>query len=403
MSSRLFQNFPMLLDGATGTNLMRDGMPQGVCVETWILDHPQVLQNLQRDYARAGSNAVMAPTFETNRHKLAQYGLEDKVEPLIKDLVALSREAVGDKVLVAGNLSPTGLFIEPLGELTFDELTDLYLEQALALERAGVDYIALETFMSLTEARSALLAAKQTGLPVTVTLTVDQNGRTLSGGSVPACLFILASMGADAVGLNCSTGPDIILRCLKEAAPLLSVPVIAKPNAGLPVEGKTGVYDISPLQFAQKVPDFLAAGISILGGCCGTTPEHIGLMRETIDRLPDPIPADGTCSAGLPLAAGERSLFEIGPDILPSAQTVACEDLAETLGDISGGPIRIPVHNADDAREFGMNAPFLSAGPVIFSSGDAQALEAALKLYQGRALIEAGAGIGDRALSELAE
>lgn len=395
---------PLLLDGATGTNLFRAGMPQGACTEQWILEHPGALRDLQKAYTQAGSGAVMAPTFETNRVKLERHGLGDRVAELNARLVALSREAVGDRVLVAGDMSPLGLFIEPFGDATFDDLLACYREQAQALKAAGADYIALETFMGLTEARAALLAAKETGLPVTVTLTVDAGGKTLSGGDVPANLITLAAMGADAVGLNCSTGPEVVLGQLQAAAPYLPVPLIAKPNAGLPVEGRPGEYDITPAQFAAFAPDFLACGTGLLGGCCGTTPETVALLRAALAGRAYSSAYDPAALGGRIFAASEREPFFLTEEKLDFSHKMDCgPDLAEKLIELDGSAFsaaRIRLRTPEDANEFGLNAYLISL-PVVLLAYDAQALETALKLYQGRAMVDSRSEIEPSALQTL--
>jgi len=393
-------NLPLLLDGSTGAMLIKAGMPFGKCSEEWILNNPTLITELQQAYVSAGSNAVMAPTFETNRLKLASFGLGDKVLNFNKRLVALSRQAVGKEVLVAGNMSSLGLFVEPFGETTFDELYEIYREQASALKQAGVDYIAIETIMSLTEARAALLAAKETGLPVTVTMTVDKKGKTLSGGDVTACLIILEAMGADAVGLNCSTGPDIVYEALKAASPYLHIPLVAKPNAGLPDANKSGVYDITPEDFAQYVSKFLAIGVGFLGGCCGSTPEHISAMHTALKKS-DYCPLtgdDGTKTQGVRefLVADERHTYLINEESIDFLHKISCgPDFADeliALADEGFMVARILLTNIEDAREFGMSA-YLSTLPVVLFSQEIDALEMALRLYQGRALIDSKAGL----------
>lgn len=395
---------PALLDGATGTNLIRAGMPQGVCQETWVLDHPQVMLDLQRAYVEAGSDAVMAPTFETSSHKLAKFGLGDQAAELALRLVALSREAVGGRALVAGDMAPTGLMIEPFGDMTFEELTGIFRSQAFALRDAKADYIALETFMSLTEARAALLAAKETGLPVTVSLTVEAKGRLLSGGDVTACLATLAAMGADAVGLNCSTGPEMILGCLRAAAVYTRAPLIAKPNAGLPKADEPGVYDYTPENFAAYVPAFLGTGATIVGGCCGTTPAHIAAMRRMLDASA-PLGKNGLgdCAAAR-FAADERHIFPIGEGALRLTDPIDCgDDLADCLADAAEedvDAVRVRIRTKDDAAEFGRNA-YLCTLPVALLSDSATALEAALRVYQGRALIDGASDVPRETLGEL--
>lgn len=396
---------PMLLDGATGTNLIKAGMPTGICVEQWVLEHPEIITELQKAYADAGSDVVTAPTFEANHYKLAQRGLEGNVADFNKRLVALTREAVGGKSAVAGNMAPTGLFIEPFGDETFDGLCDIFREQAFALKDAGVDYIACETFMSLTEARAALLTAKETGLPVTVTLTVDENGRTLSGGDVASNLVTLAAMGADAVGLNCSTGPEIVLKSLAGVAKHVSVPLIAKPNAGVP-EGKMNEHSVFPEAFAEYVSKFYAEGVGILGGCCGTTPEHIAELRKAMDKLTfvSQNVQEDTNSDGIRdfIAACEKQAFFLSEESIDFSHKIRCDsDLADNLLELEEGKAaRIVISNVDDAHEFGMNA-YLANVPIILLGYDAAALGEALKLYQGRAILDSKSEISREELEAL--
>jgi len=397
---------PLLLDGATGTNLIKAGMPSDVCVEKWVLDHPDTIIELQRAYVDAGSNVITAPTFEANRYKLSLHGLGDKVKEFNKQLVSLSKEAAGDRAAVAGNMAPTGLFVEPFGDETFDGLVDIFREQAFALKEAGVDYIACETFMSLTEARAALLAAKETGLPVTVTLTVEKNGRTLSGGNVLSNLVTLAAMGAAAVGLNCSTGPEIVLKALSGVPSQLPVPVIAKPNAGVPSNDNS---QVTVDEFASYAKEFFKEGIGILGGCCGTTPEYITALREEMNKAEfiDKRGGDGAKSEGVRdfIAANEKQAFFISEEDLDFSHKINCGvDIADRLLEIEGEncAARVVIKNADDAHEFGMNA-YLASVPVVLLGYDADALDTALRLYQGRAMLDSKSDIEKDKLNLLSQ
>lgn len=374
-----------LLDGATGTNLMAAGMPAGVCVEQWVLEHPDVLLALQRGYVEAGSGMLTAPTFEANSYKLSQHGLEGRMAELNAALVALSKKAAQGRALVAGNLAPTGLFVEPFGDETFEGLCGIFRAQAFALKDAGADYIACETFMSLTEARAALLAAKETGLPVTVTLTVEETGKTLSGGGVLANLVTLAAMGADAVGLNCSTGPEVILKALEGLAGSVPVPLIAKPNAGVPGAGE----HVEPEEFAAYAERFLAQGVGILGGCCGTTPAHLAALKAAMaGKAPVQLPP--ALGKGEFLAASEKQAFFLSEETLEFSHKLFCgPDLGDQLLELEGAghAARVVISSEEDAREFGSVA-YLAAVPVILLGYDAKGLEEALCAYQGRALLD---------------
>ena len=244
---------PILLDGATGTELYKRGMPHGVCTEQWVLEHPDALLELQRAYVDAGSQVLIAPTFGANRVTLARYGLSGQVSVYNRRLAALTRKAAGGKARVAGDLAPTGKSIVPFGDASFEELVDIYTEQAAALEAAGVDLFLLETTMTMAEARAAVLACKSVSAkPVWVTFTCDENGRTLSGTDVLAALIVMQGMGVDAFGLNCCAGPAEMLEQLRRLTPYASVPLIAKPNAGLPqmVDGRA-VYRCTPEELAS--------------------------------------------------------------------------------------------------------------------------------------------------------
>lgn len=275
----------ILLDGATGSNLMKAGMPTGVCPEKWILDHPDALIQLQKAYLEAGSNIVYAPTFTANRIKLQEYGLYQEQEAMINGLVALSRQAVGKKALIAGDITMTGRQLAPIGTMDLEELIDVYKEQIILLEKAGVDLLVIETMMSLAEARAALIAAKEVSkLPVMVTMTFESNGRTLFGTDAKTAAIVLESLGADAVGVNCSTGPVAMAEIVREMAAVTKIPLIAKPNAGLPVAMPDGssAYQMSADEFAEEMEVLIHAGATILGGCCGTTPDHIKTLYKKV-------------------------------------------------------------------------------------------------------------------------
>ena len=198
----------IVLDGATGTNLMAAGMPIGVCPEAWVMEHQDVLYDLQSAYVKAGTNIVYAPTFTGNRIKLEEYGLEDRIEEINTELVRLSKRAVDGKALVAGDMTMTGKQLFPLGDLMFEELVDVYKEQASILDHAGADLFVVETMMSLQECRAAVIAIKEVSdLPIMVTLSYNEDGRTLFGTPPETAVVVLQSLGVDAIGINCSTGP----------------------------------------------------------------------------------------------------------------------------------------------------------------------------------------------------
>lgn len=246
----------VLLDGATGSNLMAAGMPRGICTEAWIMEHKEVLQNLQKAYVEAGSQIVYAPTFGGNRYSLGLHGLQDKLAEMNHALVNISREAVGHKVYVAGDITTTGKMMEPAGDLTYEMAYETYCEQIKVLEDAGVDLIAAETMINIEETLAALdAAASVSSLPVMCTMTVEADGSIFSGGNAVEAAIALEGAGAVAVGINCSVGPDQLVSVVRNIKENVSIPVIAKPNAGMPTIDDQGnaIYSMDAKSFAEHM------------------------------------------------------------------------------------------------------------------------------------------------------
>ena len=284
----MVKTHPVLLDGATGSNLMKRGMPSGVCPEKWILEHSEVMIGLQKEYVEAGTRIIYAPTFTANRIKLAEYGLSERIREINHGLVAISKEACAGKALVAGDITMTGEQLVPIGKLDFEELIDVYKEQIGYLVEAGVDLLVVETMMSLQETRAALIAAKEIcDLPVMATMTFESDGRTLYGTDAKTAAIVLESLGAAAIGANCSTGPDRMISVIRDMAGVTTVPIIAKPNAGLPALDGNGqtVYDMDEVTFARNMKEIVAVGASIVGGCCGTAPSYIEALCEEVSEM----------------------------------------------------------------------------------------------------------------------
>ena len=275
------------LDGATGSNLVKAGMPSGVCPEQWILEHREVMLQLQKEYVQAGTNILYAPTFTANRVKLAEYHLEKNMSSMIHDLVAISKEAAADTpghpVYVAGDITMTGEQLRPMGKMELEDLIAIYKEQILCLVDAGADLLVVETMMSLAETRAALIAAKEVcALPVIATLTFEADGRTLFGTDAKTAAVVLESLGASAIGANCSTGPAQMEGIISDMVSVTTIPIIAKPNAGLPFldENGTTCYNMEAEEFTEEMQVLVNAGATILGGCCGTTPEFIRQIHD---------------------------------------------------------------------------------------------------------------------------
>lgn len=275
----------LLLDGATGSNLMAAGMPRGVCTETWVLQHREVLQKLQKAYINSGSRVIYAPTFGANRINLKMHHLEDKIKEMNYELVAIAKESANGQAFVAGDITTTGKMMAPAGDLTYEEAFEVYEEQISFLRDAGVDMIIAETMINIEETLAAVDAASQVcELPVLCTMTVESDGSIFSGGNAVEAALALESAGASAVGINCSVGPDQLVSVVRNIKEAVSVPVIAKPNAGMPLIDEQGnaVYNMDPTEFAQHMKVLVENGASIIGGCCGTTPEYIRAVAEEL-------------------------------------------------------------------------------------------------------------------------
>ncbi len=407
----------VLLDGATGSNLQQQGMPVGVCPEDWILKHPETLIELQTQFYQAGSDIVLAPTFTANRIKLAEYGLEGQLAEINRELVKLSRKAADRyyaqskrKVYIAADLTMTGVQVQPIGPLSFEELVEVYKEQLGHILEEGVDLVVIETMMSLQECRAALLAVKETcELPVIVSMTFDESGRTLFGTDPKTAIVVLQSMGADAVGVNCSTGPDKMCPVIKEMREYAHIPIMAKPNAGLPklVDGRT-VFPMGPKEFALEMEKLVEAGAGLVGGCCGSTPEHIARLYEQVkDKRPK---AEKTEHARA--LTTERNTVEIplngrfmivGERINPTGKKALQAELREGIFDLVD-------EMAQEQSELGAAILDINVGmngideketmlqvvqevlitcdlPLCIDSSHVTVVEAALRIYPGRALI----------------
>lgn len=411
----------VFLDGATGTNLMKAGMPAGICPETWILDHKDVMLELQKAYAEAGSDIVYAPTFTGNRIKLSDYGLSDRIREINTELVQLTRSAVGNKVLIAGDLTMTGKQLRPVGDLDFEELIEVYKEQISILESAGVDILVVETMMSLQECRAALIAAKEiTDLAVMVTLTFEADGRTLFGSDPMAGAITLEALGAAAIGANCSTGPDKMVHIIRDMASVTNIPIIAKPNAGLPkfTEDGSTEYDMDRDTFVTEINKLVRAGASVIGGCCGTTPDFIRGLKTAYAEVR---PADLRDSQGNPIPrkiSGRRYLSSerqalsfdlddlfmiVGERINPTGKKKLQAELREGNLDMVSDFAR--TQEADGASILDINVGMsgidekqmmlnvleevttITNLPLCIDTSSPEVMEAALRIYPGRALM----------------
>lgn len=282
--TKLFINKPLILDGATGSNLQKVGMPRGCCTEAWILDHPDTLVTLQRQYVASGSQVIYAPTFQAQPIALQKVGLENKTEKINEQLVQLSR-SVSDSVLVAGNLTTLAAFTDSFDEACFDLLVENYRRQIKGLLAGGADLLAAETLMYPTEAEAILTAAELEGAEtVLYTFTMQPDGSLFSGRDAAPVLQELEQAGAVAVGFNCVAADDMLPGLVSRLRRYVKGPLVCKPNAGNPVIGSDNLahYPMQPEEFAVIQRDCYEMGASILGGCCGTSPDFIRAMCHNI-------------------------------------------------------------------------------------------------------------------------
>lgn len=407
----LVKKGPVLLDGATGTNLQKAGMPVGVCPEQWILENSEVLIDLQKQYVEAGTDILFAPTFTASRIKLKEYGLEDHLEEMNRKLVALSKEAAkGTNALVAGDLTMTGEQLYPLGDLMFEDLVDVYKEQAKIIAEAGADLFVVETMMSLQECRAAVLAIREVcDLPVMVSLTYNEDGRTLYGTDPVTAVVVMQSLGADAVGMNCSTGPEAMLEPIAKMVEYAAIPLLAKPNAGMPelIDGQT-VFNVEPEEFAEVGKKLVEEGAAIIGGCCGTTPEHIRALKEAVKGIPVKAPLQTKRR----MLTSERKSVEItldgrfmviGERINPTGKKKLQAELKEgslnlvrtmALEQEKNGASILDINmgmNGIDEKEMMLRTIYEVTStvdcPLCIDSSHVDIIEAALRIYPGRALI----------------
>lgn len=411
---QLMQSRIVMLDGATGSNLMSVGMPVGVCPERWILDNPDKLIKLQQEYIKAGTNILLAPTFTANRIKLAEYNLENDIIRINKELVGLSKKAIaneGGRGYVAGDMTMTGKQLVPIGNLSLDELIDVYKEQAAILVEAGVDLFFVETMMSLAEARAALIAIKEvSNLPVMVSMTFNADGKTLFGSTPEAAIVVLQSLGADAVGINCSTGPAQMVPFIERMVEYAKIPVFAKPNNGMPelINGKTE-YTMTPEEFSGYGRELVDAGANAVGGCCGSTPKHIAALKRKVRNIE---PSRDYLNNNKRVISSESTVLDIdldggfivvGERINPTGKKKLQAELREGSFDLvlkmaeeqtEAGAKVLDINmgmNGIDELEMMKKAIYEVTGvtnlPLCIDSSHVNIIEEALRIYPGRALI----------------
>jgi methionine synthase I (cobalamin-dependent) len=285
--ARLIGDGPVVTDGAWGTQIQARGLPTGECPDGWNLSHPDLVEEIPRAYVEAGSRVVITNTFRGNRVALEAAGLADRVIELNRQGAAISKRAAGDRASVFGSIGPSGKML-CMGEIPADELREVFAEQAAALAEGGADGIVIETMGDLAEATLAVEAAKLTGLPVVGCMCFDSGAdldRTMMGTTPEQAVEGLGEAGADVVGANCGQGVEGYIDIGRRMAVASDLPVWIKANAGIPkvVDGEV-VYEITPEQFSSRASQLADAGVSFIGGCCGTSPEFIAALSKELSR-----------------------------------------------------------------------------------------------------------------------
>ncbi|HPC77018.1 MAG TPA: homocysteine S-methyltransferase family protein [bacterium] len=400
----------LVFDGAMGTMLMRYGLTSGACSEEWNISKPERIEEIHRSYIAAGADCIETNTFGANRFRLSAHHLDDRVIELNIAGARIAKKASQGRAFVVGSVGPTGKILEPFGDLSFEDAYNAFKEQVMALEEGGVDAIIIETMGDLQEARVALLACKEnTELPVICQMSFSENLRTTSGTPPEVSALVLWSLGADVVGANCSMGSDGLYRVLERMV-LSGVPYISiQPNAGLPIieDGKL-IYPETPEQLAEFAVKYVELGASIVGSCCGSTPEHTkaisnavrGLKRTAIRKRDSYLAFTSRTrlievGKGLPVAVIGEKLNAYAEECKSLLDAKDMDGLVE-LGreQVQSGARAIDMHipvsstvEREFIRELMINFQQFGDVPLVFDIQEPDTLEMALRIYPGRALI----------------
>lgn len=410
-----------IFDGAMGTMLQAGGLKPGACPELMNIEHPDVVKSIHEAYIKAGSTIIETNTFGASTIKLEHYGLADRMTELNTAAVKIAKSAAGERAKVAGSMGPTGRFIQPLGDLDFEAAYQVFYEQSQALAAAGVDYFIIETCIDIQEMRAALLAAKEAApkIPVICQLSYSEDGRTVTGTDPQSAAVILAAMGADIIGVNCSLGPEQLVPIVKTLAENCQVPISVQPNAGMPYldNGETK-FPMGAVEFGTWGRKLVEAGASFLGGCCGTTPEHIKELAKNVKNLAEPVRHN--TKQQLMLASRSKTVVIdkdlptrlIGERINPTGRKKLAAEIRkgsllsvkkEAVNQTKAGAhlldVNMGVGGIDQAAAMKRaisEISQISDAPLAIDTGDAKALEAGLRAYPGRALINSVSAEKDR-------
>ena len=400
----------LFFDGGMGTLLQKEGLLPGELPENWNIEKKEVIRNIHRAYYEAGSNILLTNTFGANRVKYhdAAYTLKQVIEAAVDNV-----KSVSDEVVVALDMGPTGKLLKPMGDLSFEDAYEAFKEVAIYGEEAGAQMIHIETMSDTYELKAAVLAAKEnTNLPVTATVIFDERGKLLTGGDVPSVVALLEGLRVDALGINCGMGPEQMLPILKEIKKYTSLPIIVKPNAGLPKQkdGNT-YYDVVPEQFAKALCEIVKNGACVIGGCCGTTPQHIRAMVDACKGMdivsPNYQGRTLVSSYGKTVEIGQAPII-IGERINPTGKSkfkqalkehdldyvlreaITQQDKGAHILDVNVG---LPdIDEVSMMKEVVTEIQSIVNLPLQIDTVNEKALEAAMRIYNGKPMVNSVSG-----------
>ena len=403
----LLNDYPLILDGAMGTMLQKSGLKPGEYPETFCITHEDIIEGIHRQYVESGSGIIYTNTFGANRKKLANSGYSC-AEIIEKSVIIAKKAAEGTKAKVALSIGPIGELLKPVGTLPFEEAYDIFKEMLIAGEKAGAEIVVFETMTDLYEVKAGVLAAKEnTSLPIFVSMTFEKTGRTFLGCSVESMACTLEGLGIDAIGINCSLGPDEIFPLAERLVNYTELPVFIKANAGLP-DPITGEYNVSAEKFGSQMEKYAKIGIGIMGGCCGTSPDYIRQIIRNVREVPsnqeakrrNPTPTAICTPSKVVEITGIRV---VGENINPTGKKHIQEALsennmsyiiskaieqAEAGADILDINVGMPkIDEVQMMKDVVCAVQSMTDTPLQIDSSSASAIEAALRLCNGKAIV----------------
>lgn len=410
----------LLLDGSMGVMLQQRGLPPGYAPDLWNVERPDVVLDVHREYVKAGSDIILTNTFGSTRLRLTEYGAENRLKEINQEGVKIARKAAGEKVFVAGDIGPCGATVYPVGDLPFEDAVDIFSGQAEVLINSGCDLIVIETMFDLIEIRAAIIGVKRVNksIPIAALMTFTQDGLTDTGTDPETAAVVLEGLGVDIIGVNCSTGPAEMVGVARKMSAATDAYICAQPNAGLPanIGGRT-IFPMSAEEIASYAGQFIDAGVNILGGCCGTTPDYIRLLSRRIKGLR---PIQRTGPKGLKITSRAKTVYagdgypflKIGEKINPTGRKIFTEAIregrmdmviTEARGQYEAGAMAIDVNVGVPMTEESLNMGRAIEAiqtvvdiPLVIDSSGVEAIEKGLRIYAGKALVNSVNAESDR-------